>query len=189
MWVNTRRLGLLLASLLLIAVAVVACATPQPTASTSSSSGENGANVFRTPNESLNTATPTFPGFTMGAWPSQYSPGNNDTITIYVICRIQDPTMLTPPKPASGVSVTITFNQMNGQNVNLSSQVVQTGSDGIAAFTVQLNDPASGIPVQVLALTTYNGTPYTAQTFFTPNPLAATPTVTGQASPGATSGP
>ena len=186
---NTRRLGLLLASLFLIAVAVVACAAPQPPTPNTSNSGENGANVFRTPNESLNTATPTFPGFTMGAWPSQYSPGNNDTITIYVICRIQDPTMQSPPKPAAGVTVTVTFLRADGQNVNIPSQAEQTGSDGIAAFSVQVNDPASGIPVQVSATAGYNGVGYTAQTFFTPNPLAATPTATGQASPSATAGP
>ena len=185
MWRNARRLGLLLASFCLIGLAVAACATPAAP-STNVPSSENGSNVFQTPNPALNTPTPTFPGFTIGAWPSQYSPGNNDTITIYVICRIQDPTMVNPPKPAAGVVVSLSFQAAANAAASFAPQTEPTASDGIAAFTVQVNDPTSGVPIIVYASTNYGGVPYQAQTFFTPNPMAS-PTPTGPAggTPGA----
>jgi hypothetical protein len=176
MRLNAQRLGLLFAAGFLITVAVVACATPQantPSSYNSSSSSSN--NVFHTPNPSLNSPTPTFPTFTVGTWPSNYSPNNNDTLTIYVICRIQDPTMQQPPKPASGVSVVMTFMPSAQAAVNLAPLTAATGPDGIAAFTFQLNDPTSGVPIVVQASATYGGVTYTAQTFFTPNPKAASP--------------
>jgi hypothetical protein len=172
MRLNARRLGLLFAAGFLITVAVVACATPQPTTPSSYNSSSSSNNVFHTPNASLNSPTPTFPTFTVGTWPSNYSPNNNDTLTIYVICRKQDPTMQTPPTPAAGVTILLQFNPQAQAAVNLAPLTATTGPDGIAAFTFQLNDPTSGVPIQVLATATYQGFPYTAQTFFTPNPEA-----------------
>jgi hypothetical protein len=175
MRLNARRFGLLFAAGLVLSLAVVACATPQattPSLSNNSSSNSSSNNVFHTPNPSLNSPTPTFPGFTVGAWPSNYSPNNNDTLTIYVICRIQDPTMQQPPKPAQGVTVVVNFNPAGPAAVNLAPVSGVTGSDGIAAFTFQLNDPTSGVPIVVQASATFQGATYTAQTFFTPNPEA-----------------
>ncbi|MGO8950989.1 MAG: hypothetical protein ACLQUY_25720 [Ktedonobacterales bacterium] len=191
MRLNAPRLGLLFVSFLLIGVAVVACAAPQTTTSstTGGNVGPNG-NVFQTPNPGLNTPTPTFPGFTVGAWPSQYSPGNNATITIYVICRIQDPTMQNPPTPATNVPVILTFAPAANVTANFPTLTATTGPDGIAAFTFQINDPSSGVPISVSATATYEGNSYVAQTFFTPNPEAkptptagATGTATGTATP------
>jgi hypothetical protein len=170
MRLNAQRLGLLFAAGFLITVAVVACAAPQATTPSSYNSSNSSNNVFHTPNPSLNSPTPTFPTFTVGTWPSNYSPNNNDTLTIYVICRIQDPTMQQPPKPASGVSVVVQFTNAGQAAVNLAPLSLTTGPDGIAAFTFPLNDPTSGVPIVVRALATYQGVTYEAQTFFTPNP-------------------
>ena|SRR5947209_6691720 len=180
MKINAQRLGLLLGSLFLISIAVVACATPSSQTSSNTNNG-NGNNVFHTPNPNLSSPTPAFPGFTVGAWPSNYSPGNNDNITIYVICRIQDPTMETPPKAASGVPVVLSFAAAGIAAFNQGPLTGNTGSDGIAAIALQLNDPTSGVPIVVHVSATYNGVTYTAQTFFTPNPQALP-------SPSATSG-
>lgn len=171
MRLNAQRLGLVFASFLLLAVALAACATPQAS-TTGSGTGDSG-NVFQTPNPNLSSPTPTFPGFTVGAWPSNYSPNNNDSITIYVICRIQDPSMQTPPKPATNVSVVLQFVPAGaGVAYNPPPLNGQTGQDGIAAFTVQVNDPTSGVPIIVRVIATYNGVVYSAQTFFTPGPDA-----------------
>lgn len=184
MRLNTQRLGLLLVSFLLIGIAVVACATPQ--GSTPYNSGSNGGNVFQTPS-SPSSPTPAFPGFTVGAWPSNYSPGNTGTLTIYVICRIQDPSMQTPPKAAANVTVELTFTPAGNASVNIPAMSAQTGGDGIAAFTFQFSDPTSGVPIVVQAVAIFNGVSYPAQTFFTPNPEAKpTPSATSSPSPTAT---
>ncbi len=186
--VQARRLGLLFTSLFLIGIAVVACAAPAaPATSSSSNNGNNANNVFHTPDPNQQSPTPTFPGFTVGAWPSNYSPGNNDNITIYVICRIQDPTMQTPPKPAPGLHVIVSFTPAGNAAFNQSPLTGTTGSDGIAAVPLQLSDPTSGVPIIVQVSVTYQGVTYTAETFFTPNPQAKpTPTAgsTGTATPG-----
>jgi len=171
MRLNAQRLGLLFASFLLLALALAACSAPQASTTTGAGNGDSG-NVFQTPNPSQNSPTPTFPGFTVGAWPSNYSPNNNDTLTIYVICRIQDPSMQNPPRPAPGVSVVISFQNAGPAQVNLQPLNGTTGQDGIAAFTFSLNDPTSGVPIIVSASANYQGATYTAQTFFTPNPDA-----------------
>jgi hypothetical protein len=179
---------LLLASFLLIGIAVVACATPQ--GSTPYSSGSNG-NVFQTP-ASLESPTPAFPPFTVGAWPSNYSPGNNGTLTIYVECRIQDPSMQNPATPAKNVPVIVNFASAGNAAINIPSMNGQTASDGIAAFTFSFTDPYSGVPVVVQVIATYNGVSYPAQTFFTPNPeQKPTPSVTASpsASPSASATP
>lgn len=184
MRLKTQRLGLLLVSFLLIGIAVVACASPQGS-TTYNNNGSTG-NVFQTP-AILSSPTPPFPGFTVGTWPSNYSPGNTGTLTIYVICRKQDPSMQTPATPAANVPIVLSFSSAGGDSLSLQAMTGQTGTDGIAAFTFQFSDPYSGVPVEVQALATYNGISYTAQTFFTPNPEAKpTPSVTASPSPSAT---
>jgi hypothetical protein len=92
--------------------------------------------------------------------------------------------MQQPPTPAAGVGIVVNFVPQGPGAPNLTPLTATTGSDGIAAFTFTLNDPASGVPIQVLVSATYNGVSYTAQTFFTPNPQG-----TPCASPGASPGP
>lgn len=179
-----KRFALLVVALSIIAVVFVACATPSASLPVGNGNGSGGVTGFHTPAANNGEPTPAFPPFTIGAWPSNYSPGNNDTITIYVLCRIQDQTMLTPPKPAAGLGVSIVLSGPSG-----GSYSGTTDQDGLAAITFTINDPNSGQPVTVTASTTYNGQAYSAQTFFTPNPAAkatATPNPGGSPPPSGT---
>jgi hypothetical protein len=176
--VTTRagRGAVLGAALTILSVALVACsaaAVPNPISN-------NTANyTFTTPNPAAFTPTPTFPPFTIGAWPSNYSPNVNDTITIYVILRVQDRTMQTAPAPPpTPVGVTV---QLSGPiNDSLSGT---TGTDGIAAIQYVVNDPYAGQPVTVTATANYSGQTYVATTFFTAGASTA-PTPTGGAGKG-----
>lgn len=172
-----KRLALLVVALSIVAVILVACATPSsPLPAGNTNNG--GVTGFHTPAPNNGQPTPAFPPFTIGAWPSNYSPGNNDALTIYVLCRIQDQSMTTPAKPAPGLTVTIILSGPSG-----GTYTGTTDQDGLASINFTINDPNSGQPVTVTATTNYNGQVYTAQTFFTPNP-AAKPTTT--ANPGGT---
>jgi hypothetical protein len=175
--VTTRagRTAVLAAALTILCVALVACsaaAVPNPIVNNASSD-----NSFVTPNPAQFTATPTFPTFTIGAWPSEYSPNENDTITIYAICRVQDPTMQAPSTPPP-VPVTVTAQLSGPISATISGQ---TGTDGIAAIQYVLNDPFAGQPVLVTVTASYKGQTYVATTFFTasvtspPTPTATTP--------------
>jgi hypothetical protein len=102
-----------------------------------------------------------------------------------VICRIQDQSMLKPASPAQGVTVELSFYPEAPSAPNIAPLSAQTGPDGIAAFTFQINDPASGVPVAVQAAANYGGASYVAQTFFTPNPGAnGSPTPCASPGPG-----
>jgi hypothetical protein len=185
---QARRLALVAAALLALSALLAACATPSAPTIAPQSGGQ--INVFRTPNPANASPTPTFPPFTVGAWPSDYSPPNNAHLTIYVLCRIQPPDPSQPPKVAPGIPVEVDF----GPPVN-QSKTATTGGDGLAPVPFDLNDPQSGTPVTVTITATYNGDQYKAETFFTPNPTAmptptpkpgSTPTGTPSASPSPT---
>ncbi|WIG57705.1 MAG: hypothetical protein OJF49_000450 [Ktedonobacterales bacterium] len=178
MSLQAKRFALLMVALSIIAVALVACQTP--TAPTQNNSNNGGVNVFHTPNPALQTPTPAFPPFTIGTWPSNYSPNSGDNLTIYVICRNQDASMQSAPKPAVGVGVTISIDPPFNN-----TKVVTTGADGIAAWTFQMTDTSSGQPVQVTVTATGpDGKTYVAQTFFTPSPAAASPSPSPSGTPG-----
>lgn len=177
---QVKRSALLVVALSVIAVSLVACQAPTTPVQTSNNAGVTG---FHTPIPGGGSPTPTFPPFTMGAWPSNYSPQNNDNITIYVLCRVQVASMDQPSyPPKSGVTVTISLNGPIGGTYS-----AQTDSDGLAAIPIQLNDPASGQPVTVVATASFNGQTYSAYTFFTPNPVAK-PTPTANPGGGPPSG-
>jgi hypothetical protein len=155
------RITLLITALGALAVGLVACSGLPSVTPVS-----NGSNsfTFQTPDTAQNTPTPGFPLFTIGAWPSNFSPNMNDTITFYVICRVQDPTMQTPPKPPSSpVHVHLVLDAPVNQSLDGT-----TGTDGIAAISYVVNDPAAGQPVLVTATADYPGGPWVATTFFTP---------------------
>jgi hypothetical protein len=177
---QARRIGLLAMALTFMAMLLVAC-TGNPVVVTPNSGG--GGLSFQTPDTAQNTATPTFPPFTVGVWVSNYSPNVSDTITIYVICRVQDTTNMTNPPhpPAPGLQVRIILEgPING---NLSGN---TGADGIAAISYSLNDPYVGQPVTIIAHVVYGNKDYTAQSFFTTGPstrLTPTPSGTAKATP------
>jgi hypothetical protein len=164
-----KRFALLAVACALIAVVFVACAAPTAAVTPNTNTGNgNGVNVFRTP--SAPTPPTPFPEFTVGAWPSNYSPNNNDNITIYVLCKIQDPQMQKMPEPAKGITVTVSPDGMN-------SVTGVTDNSGLAAIPLTINDPNSGVPVTVTVTASYNNKVYQNHTFFTPSPTAKpTPT-------------
>ena len=162
-----KRFALLAVACALISVVFVACATPTAVVTPNNDSG-NGVNAFRTP--SAPTPPTPFPEFTIGAWPSNYSPNNNDNITIYVLCKIQDPQMAKMPVPAVGYTVTVSPDGMNSVSGT-------TDSSGLAAIPLSINDPNSGTPVTVVVSATYKGKLYQNYTFFTPAPTTM-PTAT-----------
>lgn len=176
MGLHARRFGIIVVALSVLSVALVACSAAPSTGAT----GGSGQNfTFITP--SAGSPTPTFPPFTLGAWPSNYSPNDPDTITLYAICRTQDQTMQTPPTPAAGLTVTF----LVGAPVNQSPTAV-TGADGVAAAQLAFSDPSPGTPVTVTVTVTYKGQSYVNTTFFTPGATdTPTPTVNPNATPGA----
>ena len=140
MGVQARRFAILVVALSVLSVALVACQADGASGWWGAATGKSL--TFTTPAVS---PTPTFPSFTIGAWPSNYSPDNPDTITIYVICRAQDPTMQTPAKPPNpGVPVTIFVQGAINQTFTAT-----TGPDGIATAQVAFSDPNPGVPVIV----------------------------------------
>nr|MBF6592719.1 hypothetical protein [Ktedonobacterales bacterium] len=100
-------------------------------------------------------------------------PNNKDTLTIYVFCRVQPPSMTGPSTPPSS-SLSVTLSVLDPINKSYSGT---TDKDGLAAIPFTIDDAQSGRPVTVDVTVTYNGQTYTAETFFTPNPTA-TPTPT-----------
>ena len=147
-----------------LAVALAACASPAPPAPPSTS---GGVNAFHTPNPALQSPTPAFPGFTIGAWPSDYSPAANGNVTIYISCRIQDPSMAAAPRAAAGQVVTVNV----GPPLNL-VQSVTTDNSGLGAWSLTIHDNQFASPVVVTVTTNYQGHTFSANTFFTPSPVA-----------------
>jgi hypothetical protein len=181
MGLRLRRFAIMAVALSVLSVALVACQA-SPISGGSGGSGAGKTFTLITPPAGSISPTPTFPAFTIGAWPSSYSPSNPDTITIYAICRVQDPTMQTPAKPPSPLSVTFLI----GAPINQSATVT-TGSDGIATTQVVFSDSNPGVPVNVTVTANYSGQSYTNETFFTPGALVApTPTAGPNTTPGAT---
>lgn len=175
MSVYARRFALLFIALGVLSISLVACQTPN-----SANSGSSNSILIPTPNAANLTPTPKFPPFTIGAWPNNFAPQLNDTVTIYVVCRVQDDTMQGPSHPPpAGQAVTINV----GSPIN-QQQTVRTGADGYATMTFSFNDPNPGQPVIVSVSTGWNNATYRAQTFFTPGPNTAptpTPSVPGGA--------
>lgn len=167
MSVQAKRFALLLAAFGIIAVSLVACQTPN-----SANQGTSNTILIPTQNSSNLTPTPKFPPFTIGAWPSNASPQLNDSVTIYISCRVQDQSMQGPSQPAPGLAINISVGNPVGGTYS-----ARTGPDGYAAVTFSFNDSTPGQPVIVDAWANWNGATYHAQTFFTPGPQApATPT-------------
>lgn len=185
MAMRPRRWALMLLALVTLAVSLVACETPSGT--TPNSSGNGGGLPISSGGGPAVSPTPTFPPFTIGAWPSDRSPAVNDTVTIYVICRVQDQSMngpSTPPPAGQKIQIIV------GDPINQPLQGV-TGPDGIAAVPVTFNDPRPGFPVVVQVSTEWKGKTYTNSTFFTPG-ATFKPTATpksGGATPTPTTGP
>jgi hypothetical protein len=172
MTLRMKRFALLMVAVAVLAVAFAACSAPAAPTGALPGAGSGNVNGFHTPNPTDGTPTPTFSPFTIGAWPSNYSPGTSDTVTIYVVARIQDQTMLTPPRPAPGLAITFIAQDPVNQTGS-----AQTGPDGIATWTVTFKDEPAGKPARVEVSTTYLQQTYDAETFFTPGVnIGPTPT-------------
>lgn len=161
MTTRPKRWALLVMALVTLTISLVACESSPGTNSPTSGNG-SGAPLTNAGGISV-SPTPTFPPFTIGAWPSDRSPGVNDTITIYVLCRVQDPTMKGPSTPAAGQKIQI--NVLDPINQGLQGT---TDAQGYAAVSVTFNDPKPGTPVVVQVSTVWNGKTYTNESFFTP---------------------
>ena len=166
---RARTTLLAIISILLMAVALVAC----DASAGGGGGGGNGAIAgFKTPNPLLFTPTPTFPPFTVGVWPSNYSPGANDTVNFYVECRAQPPDMAGPSTPVAGLPVTITIDGLS------KSATGTTDTSGLAIVPISYTSAPAGQPLQVRARVTYQNHTYVAITIITPdvnNPPTATP--------------
>ncbi len=130
------------------------------------------AGVGVIPNSGSQETPPPFPTLTAGAWVKEQSPQAGYTDTLYVLVRVNDPTMVAPskpPNPPAQVNATIT-----GTGTSLQGQ---TDSDGFATFQF----PANGKPTQpdiINVTVTYNGQTVQTTTFYTVLPLLTTPTPT-----------
>lgn len=167
--VQARRFAILAVALTTLSVTLVACQT------SGGAGGIGGAPssgfTFTTPNPSV-SPTPTFPPFTIGAWPSNYSPQALDNITIYVLCRVQNPSMSGPATAPSPLTVTV----LVGAPINKTLSGT-TDANGLVALPLSFSDPNPGAPVQVTVSANYRGQTYANQTFFTPG-ATYTPTPT-----------
>ena len=159
---HARYSALLVMAAAMLATSLIACSDA---GGAPSSNGPSDI-IVSTADTSPSTPTPPFPPFTIGAWVSNFSPTIHDNVTIYVMCRVQDPSMQTPSRPPSSpVSVKVILS--GPINDTLSGT---TGTDGIAAIPYAVNDPYVGQPVTITANAVWQGHTYTAQSFFTSAP-------------------
>lgn len=170
-----EHFALLLIGFALLALSLVACQASD-TSNDGASGGGDLLSGFKTPNATLFTPTPTFPPFTIGAWPSNYSPQNNDTVTIYVLCRVQKDMGGPPAAPNPPISVHVSISDPFTKSADGT-----TDSSGLAAIPISFSDPRSGYPVRVYVSTNYGGHTYNAETVFTPN-VTQPPSPTGSPS-------
>ena len=179
---HTRRLALLLVALAILAVALVACGLP------SGYSLPNGSAATMSTPANSSSPTPAFSPFTIGAWPSNFMPAAGESVTIYVICRIQDPTMADPATPAVGQTVYVRL--LDPVNRTYKGT---TGDDGIARARIAFDHARARTPITVEVTATWKGTTYQSQTSFTPmssngSPGDAMPQ-SGETTPAATAPP
>ena len=177
--VHARRFALLLVALSTLSVTLVACQLSSPSGGSGTDTGSTL--TFQTPNASKLSPTPTFPPHTCGAWVSNFSPQALDNITIYVVCRVQNPAM-TGPATAPTAPLTLTAQVGSPLNMTVSGK---TDANGMAAIPLSFSDPNPGTPVVVTIFSGNWAQP--CQTFFTPGATyTPTPKPTATGGPGGT---
>jgi hypothetical protein len=173
----TRRWALLLVALSFLAVALAACGLP-------------GDYPLSTMNAALvstpiggSSPTPAFSPFTIGAWPSNSMPEVGESVTIYVICQLQDPTMASSSKPAAGQTVYVRL--LDPVNRTFKGA---TDGGGIAKVRIAYSHARAQTPITIIVTTSWKGKTYQSGTSFTPtSPTSPTgPSEDGTPQPGAT---
>jgi hypothetical protein len=181
---HTRRWAPLLLALVLLALCLVACQAP----GSADAQGKTGKLLISTAVAGSSSPTPTLPPFTIGVWtspttPTTPTPGARESLTIYVLCIVQDPARGGPIGPAVGLQL----------GVRLSGPITQsftatTGRDGLAQVRVSFAAAHPGKPVTVDVVTTWQGVTYQEHTFLMLG-AGGVPTPTPTPSPAATSSP
>jgi hypothetical protein len=174
--VQNMRIVTLSVAVVSLAVFMVGCSlTGNAPVATTSDTGLTlgGGNSTVTP--------PPFPPFTVGAWVYDASPQKGDKDHVYVLTRVQDPTMQKPSSPPSpGVGVSVVIDGV-GQNKT-------TDSDGYAVFDFDANATPTK-PSIITVTTSYHGQQYQTTTFYTVLPLVASPTPVASVTPTTTTTP
>jgi hypothetical protein len=173
----TRRWALLLPALAILTACLSACQQLDQRAFQGSSRSAPSL-TMSTPNAGSAVATPTGARFTLGAWPSNSMPGPNERIMIYVICRVQDPTMSGPSTPAAGIKVQVRVND----SINRSYGGT-TNNGGMARVPIAFHEARLGLPIIVDVAATWQHVTYQSQTSFTPAPGVRRPHPSGTSTP------
>jgi hypothetical protein len=105
-------------------------------------------------------------------------PDANDRMVIYIICRVQDPTMIGPSTPSAGMKVRVRVLAPINR-----SYVGTTNGAGMASVPIAFNDAHPGLPVTVDVAATWHGVTYQSQTSFTPAPGGQPPQPSGNGPP------
>jgi hypothetical protein len=159
-----RRWALILPALAILMVSLSACQLAGPNAFLGSSKSAPSL-VMSTPTAGSAAATPTGALFTIGAWPSNSMPRRNERIMIYIVCRVQDPTMNGPGMPAAGIKVQVRV--LDPLNRSYSGT---TNSGGMARVPIAFHNARIGLPITVDVAAIWHHVTYQSQTSFTPAP-------------------
>lgn len=173
----TRRRALLLLALAILMVSLSACQLGDRSPSQGSSGSALSLNTSA-PHAGSAAATPAVAPFTIGAWPSNAMPRPNERIMIYIVCRVQDPTMSGPSAPAAGITVQVhvldPINRSYGGSTN---------KDGMARVPISFHNARLGLPIMVDVVATWQHVTYQSQTSFTPAPGGRPPQPSGSGTP------
>jgi hypothetical protein len=176
---HARRWALLSLALAMLALGLVACQAPDSAAAR----GKSGNIVVSPAVAGSSSPTPTLSPLTIGVWTSTMTPGARDTITIYVLCMLQDPSRGRLTGPAVGIAIRVRLSDPVNQ-----SFTGTTGRDGLAQVRVSFTDAHPGKPVIVDVVTVWHGMTYQGQTYFLPG-AGGVPSPTPSPSPSLTPSP
>jgi len=148
-------------ALALLAVCLVACQAPGSAADQGKKT--SGNLVLSTAVGGSPSATPTLPPLFISVWTSTMAPGTSDSLTIYVLCMVQDPALGELVGPAVGLPVRLRLSSPINQ-----SYTATTSRDGLAQVRVSFTGVHPGQPVIVEVAATWHGATYRGQTVFMP---------------------
>jgi hypothetical protein len=156
--VRTRALTIiLLGGIGLLPMALAACDLPAQAAPS-----PNFYPVIHAPSPSA-SSTPAPLGYTVGVWPSDFTPLEGHSVTIFVA-------FLDASVPVAGARVTIQVQYARGW---MTFGPRGTNGAGYAAFTVPSRGQPPARPVVVTATVAYQGQTYTGDSVFATMPAGA----------------